>query len=489
MSASTREDRPTIVGGGLAGSLAAIMLARRGLQPTIYERGAAYDKAEATGGRTINLALAARGLVALESAGVRDAIEPLLLPMSGRIVHDASGNVRRLPYGQWPDEKIWSVSRAELNRVLCDVAVSRHGVEYRFGSECVAYDPASGTASFRAASKDAGDSAGNARLPEGERAETTEFDLRSRFLLAADGAGSIVRRTLASHGLLANDEDLLDHGYRELTIPPIGGMVHALDADGLHIWPRGGFMLIALPNTDGSFTATLFLANEGDVSFATVAGDPVEFFEREFADVVGLIPDLDSQMAANPIGVLGTVRCEPWHHDSAGHQCLLFGDAAHAIVPFHGQGLNACFEDCLELDGLVAAAIAEARATSGAPAEAAEAPGRGAALDWAAIAGEFERRRSHNARAIASMALENYVEMRDRVRDEGFDRRKRLAFELERRTNGRFIPRYSMVMFHPEISYAEAERRGRIQSEILRRATAGPADDLDLALELIEREL
>jgi kynurenine 3-monooxygenase len=269
-------------------------------------------------------------------------------------------------------------------------------------------------------------------------------------VLAADGAGSEVRRALTASGAIAATEDLLDHGYKELTLAARDGGF-ALDANALHIWPRGGFMLIGLPNPERTFTATLFLPHRGEPSFASIGSAQARaFFEREFADALPLIPSLEQEYADHPVGLLGTVHCRPW---SFANRVLLVGDAAHAIVPFHGQGMNAAFEDCVVLDELIGR-----NASSG-------------GYDWPAIFAAFEAERAPNARAIAEMALENYREMRDDVRDPKFQLRADLSFELERRFPGRFIPRYSMVMFHPEIGYAEAQRRGAIQTRILDELT------------------
>ena len=271
--------------------------------------------------------------------------------------------------------------------------------------------------------------------------------------IASDGAGSAVRQSLAAAGRLHASESLLDHDYRELTIAPRDDGGFALEPHALHVWPRGGFMLIALPNPDASFTVTLFLAREGPDSFAALRTDAeVEaFFRREFADAVPLLGDLAAQFAGNPQGLLGTVCCDRWHE---GGRVLLLGDAAHAIVPFHGQGMNCAFEDCIELVDLL----------DGESGRAAEC---GAGTDWPGVFAEFQRRRQPNADAIARMALENYVEMRDTVRDPAFLRQKAISLQLERRHPRRFIPRYSMVSFHPEIPYAEALRRGAVQAEIL----------------------
>jgi kynurenine 3-monooxygenase len=264
---------------------------------------------------------------------------------------------------------------------------------------------------------------------------------------------------LAERGAIDAREELLDHGYKEFTIPPVDGG-YALDPEALHIWPRGDFMLIALPNMDRSFTATLFLPHRGETSFERIATATFrDWFGREFADVAASIPALEREYAEHPTGVLGTVRCTPWQ---AGQRVLLLGDAAHAIVPFHGQGMNAAFEDCRVLDELIA--VYEGR--------------------WADVFTAFEARRADNAHALAEMALDNYTEMRDLVRDKRFQLKTQLGFELERRFPGRWLRRYSMVMFHPDIEYAEARRRGAIQEQLLNRLTlhAETLADVDFAL-------
>ena len=434
----TGQPRIAIIGGGPAGSLLAILLARRGLEPFVIERGARFSAA-ARGGRSINLALAARGVAALRRAGLDADVTKLLIPMRGRMVHDLGGAQRFLPYGQRAAEEIYSVSRAALNTLLYELAAQRHGVEYRFDEQCVGVD---------------GDG-----TPLIEARDGTRVRLAADIVLAADGAGSEVRRALAANGAIVASEDMLDHGYKELTIGPRDGEF-ALHANALHIWPRGGFMLIGLPNPDRTFTATLFLPHRGEPSFASVGSTQSRaFFAREFADAVPLIPALEHDYSSNPVGHLGTVHCRPW---SFAGRILLVGDAAHAIVPFHGQGMNAAFEDCVVLDELI---------------------GKHAGRDWPAIFAEFEAERAPNARAIAEMALENYLEMRDDVRDPKFQLRADLSFELERRFPGRFIPRYSMVMFHPEISYADAQRRGAAQATILKELTSSADSMSEIDLE------
>ena len=450
MSAAASQ-RIAIIGGGPAGSLLAILLARRGLEPVVIERGRRFSRAAPRGGRSINLALAARGIAALRRVGIEAEVAKLLIPMRGRMVHDLRGAQRFLPYGQRATEEIYSVSRATLNTLLYELAAQRHGVEYRFGQQCVGVD-----------------ADGTPLIDAGTGPQRLEADV----VLAADGAGSEVRRALAANGAITAREELLDHGYKELTLAARGGEF-ALHANALHIWPRGGFMLIGLPNPDRTFTATLFLPHRGEPSFASVG--PAEaraFFEREFADAVPLIPELERDYAAHRVGLLGTVHCRPW---SFANRVLLVGDAAHAIVPFHGQGMNAAFEDCAVLDEL----IGRHQSAQG--------------HDWPAIFAAFEADRAPNAHAIAEMALENYREMRDDVRDPKFQLRADLSFELERRFPGRFIPRYSMVMFHPEISYAEAQRRGTLQAQILRELTdsteALDRVDLRRAATLVARAL
>jgi kynurenine 3-monooxygenase len=435
--------RIAIVGGGPAGSLLAILLAQRGLTPFVIERSPPFKAGAPQGGRSINLALAARGIAALRRAGIDAEVAKLMIPMRGRMLHGPGGEQRFLSYGQRAKEEIYSVSRAALTTLLYELAAQRHGVAYRFDEPCVGLD-------------------GDGTPLVESRGVRQRLD--ANIVFAADGAGSEVRRSLVAMGAIEAHEELLDHGYKELTLAPASDGDFALKPNALHIWPRGGFMLIALPNPDHTFTATLFLPHRGEPSFASVgATEATAFFEREFPDAVPLMPELDDSYAHNPVGHLGTVHCRPW---SFGNRVLLVGDAAHAIVPFHGQGMNAAFEDCVELDELIARHPA----------------GRG--HDWPAIFAAFEAARAPNARAIAEMALENYREMRDEVRDAKFRLRAALSFELERRFPGRFIPRYSMVMFHPEIPYAEAQRRGLAQARILHNltATADRMGDVDFGL-------
>jgi kynurenine 3-monooxygenase len=441
--------RTAIIGGGLCGNLLAIGLARRGFAVEVFERRTRPVAGITSEGRSINLALAERGLEALRRFTVLGAIEPMLLPMRGRMIHESSTQPVLVPYGS-AGECIYSVSRAALNYELYQLAVSR-GVRFHFESECTGYDQASGRPVVA-----------NAAQPT-----LSEFDV----VFAADGAGSIMRRSFTTQGLISTSETLLEHGYKELSVAPLdteesdAGPKFALQPDALHIWPRSEFMLIALPNTDCSFTATLFLSRKESPGFDDLNAENIEaFFLSQFADVSPLIENLPDQFARNAIGELGTVRCTSWHHGN----CLLIGDAAHAIVPFHGQGMNAAFEDVLAFDELLDEHFSGDASDS---------------VDWPALFREFETRRMPNTDAIADMALENYLEMRERVRDPEFLLQRSLALELERRFPDQFISRYAMVMFRPDIPYAQAQQVGRLQSRMLRDLTRGATrlEDINFA--------
>lgn len=437
----------TVVGAGLAGSLMAIFLARQGYLVTLYEKRPDMRQETLPAGRSINLALANRGLRALRAVGLEDRVRKLLVTMRGRMVHDTQGNTDLQPYGQRPWEVIYSVSRPGLNALLLDEAEAV-GVELRFRHPCTSVDLDQDSLAFRD------------ELTE----RTVERSLAP--CIAADGAGSIFREQLIRRPGFHGTVDWLEHSYKELCIPARCDGGYRLDPHALHIWPRGGFMLIALPNLDGSFTVTLFLPNSGDPGFEQLASPGLvhEFFERCFPDATALIPDLEKAFFVNPTGPLGTVRATPWHLD--GRLCLL-GDAAHAVVPFHGQGMNAAFEDCLAMDVCLQ-----------------ESGG-----DWSTTFDRFFARRKPNADAIADMAIENYIEMRASVVDPRFLLRKQLAFELERRQPDRFVPRYSMVMFRDDIGYADARSRGDIQLRIMEAAMQGK-DSLDqIDVDAVERKI
>jgi kynurenine 3-monooxygenase len=448
----------TIVGGGLVGALLATLLAQRGFEVDVFERRPDPRKTGYAGGRSINLALAERGLHGLRLAGLTDEIMRLAVMMRGRMVHHRDGRTELLRYGRDDSEVIWSISRGRLNIALIDAA-ERAGARFHFDRRLVG-------AGF-------GD---DLMLRFHDDVADSAHEHACAFVLGADGAGSALRATMNAQRALGERIEELGHGYKELEIPALPdfpaaslppdaaaalarGERFAIERNALHIWPRGGYMCIALPNAEGSFTVTLFLPNAGDPSFATVATPAAAraLFERDFADVLPSIPELEQDFGANPVGVLSTLYLDRWHLDG---RALLLGDAAHAIVPFHGQGMNCGFEDAVELAGL----LDEHRD------------------DLAWTFAEFERRRRPNAEAIAKMALENYVEMRDSVADAGFLLRRELGRVLAERNPGRFVPRYSMVTF-TRMPYAQAFARGAIQDALLHELTAGREriDDVDLA--------
>ena len=442
-----RQIEITIVGAGLVGALLAALLAQRGFAVTVYERRPDPRVAGYAGGRSINLALAERGLHGLRVAGMTDTIMELAVMMRGRMVHHRDGHTELLRYGRDDSEVIWSVSRGRLNVALIDEA-EKAGAQFVFDRRLT------GATFDRGAMLRFEDEAGGTH------------EIRVPFAIGADGAGSALRAAMNAASPLGERIEALGHGYKELEIPALPdlpesalvsgeasalsrGEVFAIEPHALHIWPRGNYMCIALPNAEGSFTVTLFLPNEGDPSFATVDSPAAAraLFERDFADALPLIPDLEKDFAANPVGMLATLYLDRWHLD---HRALLIGDAAHAIVPFHGQGMNCGFEDAVELADLFAAK-----------------PG-----DIAAVFADFEQRRRPNAEAIAAMALENYVEMRDSVADPAFLLRRELGRVLAARNPDRFVPRYSMVTF-TRMPYAEAFARGAAQERVLRALTAG----------------
>jgi kynurenine 3-monooxygenase len=437
-----------IVGAGPTGALLAILLARRGLEVELYESRPDLRRMPAGSGRSINLALADRGIHALKAAGVFDAVASALLPMRGRLIHFENRDTSFQPYGQRPSEVIYSVSRHHLNQALIEAASGQPGVQLHFQHRLEGADFAANTAQIRDL--------------ENDRVITVPMQP----LLATDGAGSAVRRAMSARNLIQAGEIDLEHAYKELSIPAGRHGSFRMANDALHIWPRGNFMLIALPNADGSFTATLFLPKLGTVSFASLhdADSVDEFLTRNFPDARELMPDALAEFSAHPLGFLGTVAAQPWHFEG---RATLIGDAAHAMVPFHGQGMNCCFEDCIEFDACVA------RHAS-----------------WETVFAEFGAARKPNTDAIAAMALENYMEMRESVAVRKFQLQQALSLELERRFPRRFIPRYSMVMFHHEIPYLTAQRRGAVQTEILSDLTGGMVNTLsEVDFERAEREI
>jgi kynurenine 3-monooxygenase len=433
----------TLVGGGLAGCLLAVFLARRRLAVRVFERLPDMRKYRIPAGRSINLSLSTRGIHALQEVGLYREIERHLVAMPGRMIHDPQGKLLYQPYGRDASAVHYSVERAVLNKILLDAAEAA-GAELCFGEGCEGVD-------FE-----------NRRLLLRRESDGHWRALPFATVIGTDGAGSAVRHAMIEKkGIECRDEHL-PHGYKELAIPPGLDGAPKLEKNALHIWPRGGFMLIALPNRDGSFTATLFLPHSGPASFQTLtdARGIRRFFETEFPDALPLMADPVHDFLHHPTGTLGTIRCFPWH---IADQALILGDAAHAVVPFHGQGMNCAFEDCVVLDRLIDEHD-----------------------DLESLYRDFEARRKPNAEAIADMALENYVEMRDSVRAPKFHLRKHIEWLLEERHPRRFIPRYAMVMFH-RIPYAVAKDRGDIQAGILARLSESIDREEDVDLDLADR--
>ena len=444
----------TIVGAGLAGALLATLLAQRGWQVDVYEKRGDPRIKGYEGGRSINLALAERGLHALRIAGGDDEVMAQAVMMRGRMVHFSDGHTDLQRYGRDDSEVIWSVHRGELNVTLLDLA-EQAGATLHFNRGLASVDFDARIARFN----DERDGSGH--------------DVGFESLVGADGAGSALRAAMARETELGERTEFLGHSYKELEIPPAPGGGFSLEPNALHIWPRGRYMCIALPNDERTFTVTLFLPNESlpndrspdgtppnnadpnpaDPSFATVrsGADARALFERDFADALPLIPNLERDFDHNPAGLLATLYLDRWHH---GGRAVLLGDAAHAMVPFHGQGMNCAFEDCVAL-----AAHLEA------------GDDRGAAF------AAFQAERLPNARAIQAMALENYLEMRDRVDNDDYLLQRALEMRLAARHPDRFVPRYAMVTFR-RMPYALAFERGQQQRELLVELTRGH-DSLD----------
>jgi kynurenine 3-monooxygenase len=428
----------TLVGAGLNGPLLAIGLAQRGFRVEIYERRPDMRKVRMRGGRSINLALSTRGIHALTQADLWKEMQTIAIPMKGRMMHSVASELTFQRYGKDDAEVIYSISRSELNIALMNAAEVQ-GVEIVFQQRCSGINLKEGSLQLR------DEVTGESRT------------LDSKVVIGCDGSASAIRSEMLRQSRFNFSQQYLNYGYKELTIPAGANGKHALETHALHIWPRGNHMLIALPNVDGTFACILFLPFEGADSFAQLNthSEVVEFFRARFPDAVPLMPGLAENFFANPTGAMVTIQCSPWHAEG---RVLLLGDAAHAIVPFFGQGINCGFEDCTQLLELIGQ-------HSG---------------DWARIFAEFEKRRKVNTDAIADLALENFVEMRDRVGDARFLFRKKVELALEAKLPKVFVPKYSMVTFH-RIPYATALERGRVQDRILTELCEGieRVEDLD----------
>ena len=413
-----------LVGSGLAGGLLAAYLGRRGYDVDLYERRADPREGNIVGGRSINLAISTRGIHALERIGIADEALRHAIPMRGRMIHDKSGTLHFAPYDVDPKKCINSIGRASLNTAVIEAAQRYPNVRVQFNHKCTDVDLDEAVCHLET--------------------ETGKLTARGDAVIGVDGAFSAVRASMQQNiGNLQYDESYLAHGYKELTIPPGPDDSWQMEKNALHIWPRKSFMMIALPNPDGSFTCTLFWEFEGPRSFATIRteDDVRRFFDEEFPDAVPLMPTLLEDFKNNPTGSLVTIRCAPWYYRD--RVCLL-GDAAHAVVPFYGQGMNAAFEDCVVLD------------------ECLEKFPNNRERAFA----EYFSRRKENADALADLAIGNFIEMRDKTASRAFRAKKKLDHFLEAALPGMYLPLYTMVTF-TRVPYAQAARRARLQDRIV----------------------
>jgi kynurenine 3-monooxygenase len=420
----------TIVGAGLAGALLACYLGRDGYRVDLHEKRADPRIHDPARGRSINLALSVRGIQALREIGLAREILHNAIPMRGRMMHAQRGDLTFQPYGKDDSESINSVSRAGLNIALLTAAAKYSSVRMFFEHRCTGIDLATGTLD----------------IVDGKHVATK---IPSEIVIGADGAYSAIRQQLQRQERFNYQQDYLSHGYKELTIPSGSSGGFQMEKHALHIWPRASFMMIALPNLDGSFTCTLFWPYDGPNSFAALQteADVLRYFQDQFPDAVPLIPDLGQQFFANPVGSLLTVRCQPWHIDG---RVVLLGDACHAVVPFLGQGMNAAFEDCTVLTRCL----------------------REHAPDWKAAFCDYEQRRKVNTDALADLAIDNFLEMRDRVRSRLFLWKKRVDMLLHRLLPGWYLPLYTLITF-TTMPYAAARRRARQQERIVRWLLGG----------------
>ncbi len=450
MPETDRKEAVTVVGAGLVGSLLSMYLARKGYSVEVLERRPDMRREVVDAGRSINLAISTRGLHALRQVGLEAEALRHAIPMRGRMIHPQKGELVFQPYGKDDSQHINSLSRAWLNGFLMTEAEATGRVRIRFRQRVTHVDLGSGVLTVH------DDATWQTRREE------------ARVLFGTDGSGSAVRHELDQLPGFRATQEQLGHGYKELTIPAGPGGRFQMEKHALHIWPRGTYMLIALPNEDGSFTCTLFLPYQGPVSFASL-DTPAQleaFFEEQFPDAKALIPDLVEAFFSRPTGNMVTVECAPWH---ASGRTLVLGDAAHAIVPFFGQGMNCGFEDCVVLDGLL-----------------------GQHSRWEDVFTEFERLRKTNADAIADMAVENFIEMRDSPGNPRFLLEKAVEKTLLNAFPGEFVSRYTLVSFS-RVPYRLAYEVGAIAGGIVTELSEGltRAEDVDLkrAGELIRGRL
>lgn len=419
-----------VIGGGLVGSLLSANLARQGYHVRLFERRADARNVKIAAGKSINLALSMRGWKALDLIGMRSKIEEIAIPMYGRMIHDIDGNTSLQPYGK-KGQAIYSVSRGDLNNALLDKAEAGFGVEINFDWKCTGVNFEKSEAQFE-------------HTTTGEkRAETADL------IFGTDGAFSNVRASMLRSRRFNYEQEFIPHGYRELLMPAAPDGKHLLEKNALHIWPRGGYMLIALPNLDGSYTCTLFMPYEGKTGFSALKDDATveTFFKTNFADFYALMPNLIQNFRTHPLSDLVIIRCFPWVQNYT----AILGDASHAIVPFYGQGMNAGFEDVTVLNALL----------------------EGTDHNWDSVLPRFQEMRKPDADAIADLAVQNYVEMRDLVADPTFVLRKKIEGKIYLKHPEIWVPLYSQVTFSHE-RYSEAQATGNLQDEIMKEVMNRP---------------
>lgn len=446
------KQRVIIIGAGLSGSLLAIYLAKRGIAVDVYEARGDMRLEEVAAGRSINLALSDRGIAALREVGMDEYMLAEAVPMYGRMIHSVAGETKLLPYSGRQGEYINSVSRSGLNIALMNEAEKYDNVKIHFNERTVGFDCDSG----------------EVKLSNGKT-------IKGDTVVATDGAGSVIRTAMLQGGVERFDfsQTWLAHGYKELHIPSAVGGGFLLEKNALHIWPRHQFMMIALPNFDGSFTCTLFLAHKDAENAFDQLGDDdavTRFFNREFPDALQLMPTLVEDFFYNPTGNLGTIKCFPWNVTG---KALLLGDSAHAVVPFYGQGMNCAFEDVRVLDSLLSEPGAIAT---------------GSRVDWETVYEKYGKLRKVNTDAIADMAEENFYEMRDATADPVFQRKRELETKLEQ-TFPDYFSKYSMVTFREDLPYSVAKEKGNAQDKLLMDLCSNISDVNELDLKSVREKL
>jgi len=447
----SNKDNILIVGAGLCGSLLALRLAQRDFKVSVYESRPDLRTTDISAGKSINLALSDRGFKALRLVGVEKKAREICIPMQGRLIHDVEGNTFASNYSGREGEYIHSISRGDLNRLLLTEADLHDNLTIYFNHECTAIDIENNSATFY------------------NHKTKKEFEAKAGVLFGTDGAGSALRKSyyLERKFLFSYSQNFLTHGYKELEIPASKEGKHIISKDYLHIWPRGEYMLIALPNLDGSFTVTLFLGHEeGEYNFENLSTEEkiIDFFQKQFPDALALIPNIAGEFSNNPTGALGTIKCSPWYYKN---KTLLMGDSAHAVVPFYGQGMNASFEDVTVLDSII------------------EKHGN----DWETVFKAYQKARKDDADAIGDLAEENYFEMRDHVANPIFQKKRKLEMALEKEFPNEYSSKYSLVTFNEDIGYHEAKTRGRAQDKAILNMIADNEIDLNGDLKVILKKV